>query len=1003
MIRLLALLLALPCLQSAPDDKELLKGVKAPPGFEVTLFAAPPRLAYPTCLSCAPTGEVFVGVDENGSIDAKPGRGRVLRCIDKDGDGRADEIGVFATMDSPRGIVWDAGTLYVQHPPFVTAFVDDDGDGKSDRSEVLVRGLGFDLKFRGADHTTNGMRLGIDGWLYIAVGDYGCVKATGKDGTEIQLRGGGVVRVRSDGSGLEVYSRGQRNIYDVALDPFLNAFTRDNTNDGDGWDVRLSHVVPTADFGYPSLFKSFGDEIVQPLADYGGGSPCGALYLSEPGFPPGLGSALYTCEWGRNAVFHHPLEAKGATFTVRQLPFLEIPRPTDMDVDGRSRLYVSSWKNGGFTFSGADVGYVARIALQGGAAGTPPDLKAASSEFLASSLSPTSAVWRLAAQRELIRRGDKPGVAEALRTLALSREALPSRVAALFTLLQLQGPGCHEFLVKSAEAPELREFALRALADRRGPAATVPTSLFLAALKDPDPRVRLQAAAGLARLERREAASGLASLLGDPDPVVLHIAVNSLVALHAVDESFAALDAGSAAAGRVLQSFHELPVVDGLLSRLIRAGENRAAILGALCRLQTREAAWDGKWWGTRPDTRGPYFNPVKWEGSERIAKALAGELGGAPPRLVRGLLVELQRNRVDLPEAAGAALREASQDPSFRPVAIRLLAARAPIPDDAVELFSAVAESGKEPSPLRALAIRALLKLKSPPMERIARALEKPEGELQPVWGEFVRDPRHAQNLELFTKLGGERCEAAFGVLVRLSAGKGTPVEVRNAAFQAIDRAWSRADVLVPLLRAVGRAKVDAYAFQVSTLSKDSRPDVRKAAAWAADQLGLNKVSQGTPLEKLGYDAIVAETLKEKGDVKLGATLFQRQGCSACHTVSPDEPPKGPFLGGIATRYSKAELVESILKPGAKIAQGFETQAFKLASDEVVEGFVSRESGDEVEVRNVQGTAAVLKKKDIQARVKRETSVMPAGLADKLTTGDLASILAYLESLKSK
>ena len=61
-----------------------------PEGFETTLFAKPPDISYPTCLTAAPTGELFVGVDENGSLDARPGRGRVVRCLDSDGDGRAD-------------------------------------------------------------------------------------------------------------------------------------------------------------------------------------------------------------------------------------------------------------------------------------------------------------------------------------------------------------------------------------------------------------------------------------------------------------------------------------------------------------------------------------------------------------------------------------------------------------------------------------------------------------------------------------------------------------------------------------------------------------------------------------------------------------------------------------------------------------------------------------------------------------------------------------------------
>ena len=60
---------------------------------------------------------MFVGIDENGSLDAKADRGRVVRCVDTDDDGKADKFNVFATMDSPRGLVWDAGTLYVLHPP----------------------------------------------------------------------------------------------------------------------------------------------------------------------------------------------------------------------------------------------------------------------------------------------------------------------------------------------------------------------------------------------------------------------------------------------------------------------------------------------------------------------------------------------------------------------------------------------------------------------------------------------------------------------------------------------------------------------------------------------------------------------------------------------------------------------------------------------------------------------------------------------------------------------
>ena len=96
-------------------------------------------------------------------------------------------------------------------------------------------------------------------------------------------------------------------------------------------------------------------------------------------------------------------------------------------------------------------------------------------------------------------------------------------------------------------------------------------------------------------------------------------------------------------------------------------------------------------------------------------------------------------------------------------------------------------------------------------------------------------------------------------------------------------------------------------------------------------------------------------------------------------------------MLGGIGTRYNRAELCESILKPSAKIAQGFESQNFTLKNGEQIEGFVVKEGGDSVEVRNIVGATAILDKADIVKREKRDQSIMPEGLVGNITPDDLA------------
>ena len=77
------------------------------------------------------------------------------------------------------------------------------------------------------------------------------------------------------------------------------------------------------------------------------------------------------------------------------------------------------------------------------------------------------------------------------------------RVAALFTYKQLLGAKAQDFLVKLAQDAEMREFALKALADRKSENGSLPIALFVNNLRNANPRVRLQAIIGLARIGKK--------------------------------------------------------------------------------------------------------------------------------------------------------------------------------------------------------------------------------------------------------------------------------------------------------------------------------------------------------------------------------------------------------------------------------------------------------------------------------------------------------------------
>ena len=106
----------------------------------------------------------------------------------------------------------------------------------------------------------------------------------------------------------------------------MNLFARDNTNDGAGWDVRVSHLVQTADYGYSQRFANFPDEIMPPLGAYGQGGGTGALFLDDERWPEPYHGSLLTSDWGRSQVYRHDLQPAGATFRATQEVFLNIPR-----------------------------------------------------------------------------------------------------------------------------------------------------------------------------------------------------------------------------------------------------------------------------------------------------------------------------------------------------------------------------------------------------------------------------------------------------------------------------------------------------------------------------------------------------------------------------------------------------------------------------------------------------------------------------------------------------
>ena len=1004
----------------------LLQEVKVPEGFAATIFATPPAVNYPVYVAATTDGTLYVSSDGNGSLDRKPHLGRVLRVRDTDGNGQADEVKAFVPdIDSPRGLVWDHDRLYLLHPPDLSVFIDQDGDGVADERKTLVKGIAFGFKDRPADHSSNGLELGIDGWIYAAIGDFGFLEAQGADGRKLQLRGGGVVRFRPDGSGLELYAHGTRNILEVAVSPLLDGFARDNTNDGGGWDVRFHHFSGFTEHGYPRLFKNFPGEFLEPLADYGGGSGCGAAWIDEPGIPAAWNNAPFTADWGRSWVYRHGLTPNGATYRVDEKEFLGLERVTDLDADGNSAIYAASWKGASFTWAGLDVGYLVQLKPKNFTPEAMPDFAQASPADLVQLLGSNSARRRLEAQRTLLRRGVDAKAAKQLETVAAdAKQPLATRVAALFTLKQGLGTAAAKPLTKLAGDSAIAPWAIRALTDRTDELKGVSAKPLLAGLKSTDARTRKEAVIALGRLGDGTQTKALVPFVADADPVVAQAAVASLVRLQASEACLAAVDSKKTSAEvrlgalRVLQSLHTPEVVDALIARLGKETDasRRAGLITALCRLHFVDGEWKGDSWGTRPDTRGPFYQPDPWSETAKIGAALKAALDKADSKESAHIGAELARHHIPVGDAIATLIARAETDPSLLPAIAAQLANADEVPAGAVPLLARTARADDTADAIRAQAVIALAKTANPEAWRAILAgyprvqETKTENNLAAkakgaVMNANAIDQVHAVFEEEAAKLNGDASELADVLLLKLAGRKVGAPEARAAASKALDAGWENPKRRVQILKAAAVARDTGRAAQFVAALDDPDRDVARAAHRTVEQLRIDPEkfraeAKAPTLAQLKAEDVLKTILTKKGDPARGEQLFTQIGCAACHTVRADEPVKGPFLGNIASIYRREQLAEAILQPNKTLAQGFVTHRFELKDGEELEGFVIREAADVVTIRNVAAQEIQVKVADINRREKLEKSLMPEGLADPLTLTEFASLLDYLEKL---
>lgn len=959
-----------------PDPELERKSFIVADGFEVNLFAADPLIAKPIQMNFDPQGRLWIASSEVYP-QIKPGQeanDKILVLEDKDGDGVADSTKVFADgLLIPTGVEPGDGGVYVANSTELLHLKDTDGDGKADHTRVVLSGFGTE----DTHHLLHTLRWGHDGNLYFNQSIYIHSHLETPHGVR-RLNGGGIWRFRPETMDLDVFIRGLVNPWGHQVDAWGNSFATDGAG-GEGINYAL-----------PGAYYVTAVDAVRLLHGLNPGSPkyCGLDVASGRHLPESWQGSLLTNDFRGNRVCRFVVSDDGAGFASREQSELIKTdhvsfRPIDVLMGPDGAIYIADWYNPIIQHGEVDFrderrdhtrGRIWRVTAKGRPLVERPKLVGADVAALLEALKAPEDYTRRQAKRVIKERGAKdviPALAAWVKALDPADPNFEqNRLEGLWTYQTLNVP--EPALLKQALAS--KDARVRAAAARIAPfwdGRTPDNSVdLLASLPaDENPRVRLEAVRSLARTPSAKAAE---------------------LAFRALDRPMDGfLDYGLWLAARDLASAWLPAVQEGRVDVLGDARKLTFALgaVGSAGALQPLLALYRE---GRIPAEQEPaVLNLIASLGGPDELGLLLGlveKADAATPARQSALLnalVRAARDRKAVP--AGDLSKIAplldSADESVRGAAVSAagvwkVAALRP-------KLAELARDAAAPAPIRLEAIRGLIAADDAEASAIAAKLAGPGGDAL------------GRTLALAALASHDPAAVADRAAAWLGELDGGRI---NEAQAVLNSFLERREGPAALAKALAATKLDA------DLAKLAVRDIRATGRQAQDLIdALAKAGSLGDTNRTWTAEEKASLLAElaNGDPARGEAVFRREDltCLKCHAVAGAGGQVGPSLESIGASAPADYLLDSLLEPNKAVKENFHSTIVATEDGRLITGIKVRQTDTEVVLRDSDDQQVSVPLDSIEEQ-KTAGSIMPAGLVEPLTRGELVDLVTFLSRL---